>query len=108
MPTRSGKRYLIWRPGDLCDYCRAIQGFILTKTLIINVAHVGNIVKKMGIMTMSKEFGDKCRQWAKDNTVDEITRKFILRNKNISDQHLYNLLTGIFINTKNIFLLKLV
>ena len=21
MPTRSGKRYLIWRPGDLCDYC---------------------------------------------------------------------------------------
>ena len=28
---------------------------------------------KKGIMT-SKEFGDKCRKWAKDNTVDEITR----------------------------------
>ena len=48
----------------------------------------------------SKEFGNKCKQWAKDNTVDKDLQKFILKNKNISDQHLFNFLTGIFINTK--------
>jgi len=48
----------------------------------------------------SKEFGDKCRQWAKENTVDEDLKKFILKNKNITDQHLFNFLTSIFISTK--------
>ena len=51
-------------------------------------------------MITSKEFGDKCRQWAKDNTVDKELEKFILKNKNISDQHLFNFLTGIFVNIK--------
>ena len=97
MPTRSGKRYLIWRPGDLCHSCPGNPRYYSYKNFDYKCSSCWEYCVKNDIMT-SKEFGDKCRQWAKDNTVDEDLRKFILKNKNITDQHLFNLLTGILQN----------
>jgi len=95
MPTRSGKYYLIWHK---CHSCPGNPRYYSHKNFDYKCSSCWEYCVKNGIMT-SKEFGDKCRQWAKDNTVDEDSRKFILKNKNITDQHLYNLLTGILQNT---------
>jgi hypothetical protein len=43
-----------------------------------------------------KEFAAKCDEWVKNNIIDEIGSKFLIKNKHISDQHLLNLLTTIF------------
>lgn len=91
MPIRSGKKYLI---QHLCNCGK----FYSCKEFSYKCSGCWNYCAKNGIMT-SKEFGDKCRQWVKDNTVDEIGSKFILKNKEISDQHLFNFLTDILKNT---------
>ena len=96
MPTRSGKRYLI---GHKCHACPGETIYYSHKNFNYKCSGCWEYCEKNGIMT-SKEFGNKCKQWAKDNTVDKDLQKFILKNKNISDQHLFNFLTGIFINTK--------
>ena len=59
MPTRSGKRYLIWRPGDLCDYCPGNTRFYSYKNFDYKCSSCWEYCVKNGIMT-SKEFGDKC------------------------------------------------
>jgi hypothetical protein len=46
-----------------------------------------------------KEFSEKCEEWAKNNTIDEFGCDFLSKNKNISDQHLLNLLSSIFNET---------
>ena len=94
MPTRNGKKYLI---SHKCHACNI--GYYSDENFDYKCSGCWEYCKKNGIMT-NKEFGEKCRQWAKDNTVEEDVRKFILRNKHISDQHLYNFLTGIFVNTE--------
>ena len=93
MPTRSGKRYLISHKCQACD-----AGYYSHENFDYKCSGCWEYCEKNGIMT-SKEFGDKCRQWAKENTIDEDGRKFILKNKHISDQHLYNFLTSIIENT---------
>jgi hypothetical protein len=91
MPIRNGKEYLIQH------FCNCGK-FYSNKEFSYKCSGCWNYCAKNGIMT-SKEFGDKCNKWANDNIIDEIGRKFILKNKNISDQHLYNLLTKILENT---------
>lgn len=94
MPTRSGKGYLI---SHKCHACNV--GYYSHKNFDYKCSGCWEYCVKNGIMT-GTEFGEKCRQWAKDNIVDEEGRKFILKNKNITDHHLFNLLTGILVNTK--------
>ena len=96
MPTRSGKRYLIWHK---CHSCPGSSRYYSHENFNYKCSSCWEYCEKNGIMT-SKEFGGKCRQWAKENTVDEDLKKFILKNKNFTDQHLFNLLTNIFISTK--------
>jgi len=96
MPTRSGKKYLI---PHQCHSCPGEEKYYSNKSFDYKCSSCWEYCKKNGMIT-SKEFGDKCRQWAKDNTVDKELEKFILKNKNISDQHLFNFLTGIFVNIK--------
>ena len=96
MPTRSGKRYLI---PHKCQRCPAELQYYSHKNYNYKCSDCWEYCVKNGIMT-SKEFGEKCREWAKNNTVDEDIRGLILKNKNITDLHLYNLLTGILINTR--------
>ena len=93
MPLRSGKRYLI---SHKCHCCNG--GYYSHRNFDYKCSDCWNYCRKNDIMTTA-EFGDKCRQWVKDNIVDEEGRKFILRNKHISDQHLFNFLVGIFENT---------
>jgi hypothetical protein len=93
MSTRSGKRYLISHICHVCD-----MGYYSCENFDYKCSGCWEYCEKNGIMT-SKEFGDKCRQWVKDNIVDEEGRNFILKNKHISDQHLFNFLTGILQNT---------
>ena len=92
MPLRSGKKYLILH---LCHSCNG--GYYSNPKFDYKCSDCWEYCEKNGIMT-GTEFGEKCRQWAKDNIVDEIGRKFILRNKHISDQHLFSFLTGILQN----------
>ncbi len=89
MPTRSGRIYLIPHQCYSCD-----MGYYTSENFNYKCSSCWGYCEKNGIMS-NKEFGDKCRQWVKDNTVDEDLRKFILKNKNITDQHLFNLLTNI-------------
>ena len=91
MPIRSGKEYLI---HHLCNCGK----FYSCKEFSYKCSGCWNYCEKNGIMT-SKEFGDKCRKWVKDNTVDEIGRKIILKNKEMSDQRLFNFLTDILKHT---------
>ena len=93
MPTRSGREYLIAHKCQSCD-----RGYYSHKNFDYKCSGCWDFCMKNGIMT-STEFGDKCRAWAKDNTLDDDGQKFILGNRNISDQHLYNLLTSIFEHT---------
>ena len=85
MTTRSGKRYLI--SHKCCQYYSNK-----------NFDYKCGGCQTNGIMT-SKEFGDKCRKWAKNNTIGSWGRDFILKNKHISDQHLFNFLTELLKNT---------
>ena len=94
MPTRSGKSYLI---SHKCSACN--MGYYSHKNFDYKCSNCWEYCEKNGIMT-SSEFGDKCRLWAKNNIVDEEGRKFIVKNKHISDMHLFNLLTGILENTE--------
>ena len=93
MPLKNKKEYLV---PHLCHCCN--DGYYSHKKFDYKCSDCWDYCEKNGIMT-GKEFGDKCRQWAKENIVDETGRKFILRNKHISDQHLFNFLTEIFENT---------
>ena len=94
MPLRSGKEYLI---SHKCCACN--NDYYSHKNFDYKCSGCWEYCEKNGIMT-GTEFGDKCRQWAKDNIVGEEGRKFILKNKHISDQHLFNFLTCIFENTE--------
>ena len=93
MPTRSGKKYLIPHKCHGCDF-----DYYSHKNFDYKCSSCWEYCEKNGIMS-SKEFGDKCRQWAKDNIVGPTGKHFILKNKNISDQHLLNLLAEIFEHT---------
>ena len=63
MPTRSGKRYLISHKCHACD-----MDYYSHKNFNYKCSGCWEYCEKNGIMT-STEFGNKCRQWAKDNTV---------------------------------------
>ena len=65
MPTRSGKKYLIPHKCHGCDF-----DYYSHKNFDYKCSSCWEYCEKNGIMS-SKEFGDKCRQWAKDNIVDE-------------------------------------
>lgn len=91
MPLRNGKEYL---KSHLCK-CRNLYS---NKEFDYKCSECFNYLSKNGIMT-SKEFSDKCNEWARNNAVDEIGGNFLLKNKNITDQHLLNLLTMIFKET---------
>lgn len=93
MPTRSGKKYLISHKCHGCDF-----DYYSHKNFDYKCSSCWEYCEKNGIMS-SKEFGDKCRQWVKDNIVGPTGKHFILKNKNISDQHLLNLLVEIFEHT---------
>jgi hypothetical protein len=93
MPLRSGKRYLI---SHKCHACNS--GYYSHQNFNYKCSGCWEYCEKNGIMT-SKEFGDKCRQWATDNIIDENGRKFILKNKHMTDKHLFNFLTEILEHT---------
>ena len=93
MTTRSGKRYLISHKCHTCDI-----GYYSHKNFDYKCSGCWEYCQKNDIMT-SKEFGDKCRKWTKNNTIGAGGRMFILKNKHISDQHLFNFLTELFKNT---------
>ena len=93
MTTRSGKKYLL---PHMCNKCN--KGFHSNPMFDYKCSDCWDFCKKNGIMT-NKEFGEKCRQWVRDNVVDEYGRVFILKNKDIPDKHLFILLTGIVENT---------
>ena len=91
MPLRNGKKYL---KTHLCK-CGNLYS---NKEFDYKCSECFNYLSKNGIMT-GKEFSDKCNEWVKNNTVDEIGIKFLSNNKNITDQHLLNLLTLILKQT---------
>lgn len=90
MPLRSGKKYLI------LHQCHC--GYYSHQSFDYKCSDCWDYCAKNGIMTTA-EFGEKCEEWVKNNVIDEEGRHFILRNKNISDQHLFNFLVGIYENT---------
>lgn len=96
MPTRSGKRYL--KPHK-CQSCPKESAYYSNEKFDYKCSECWNYCKKNDILG-KKEFVKKCNQWVKENTVDEYSRWFILRNKHVSDQHLFNILTSILINSK--------
>ena len=91
MPLRNGKEYLTLHQ---CE-CRK---FYSNKDFDYKCSDCFNYLSKNGIMT-GKEFSDKCNKWVKNNTIDVVGRLFLLKNKNITDQHLLNLLSMIFKET---------
>ena len=99
MPTRSGKSYLISHKcnGANCRDMEQHLKYYSHENFNYKCSSCWEYCEKNGIMT-SKEFGDKCREWARENTVDKDFGTFILKNKHISDKHLFNFLTSIFIN----------
>ena len=88
MPLRNGKNYL---KQHLC-HC---QNLYSNKDFDYKCSECFNYLSKNGIMS-GKEFATKCNEWVENNIIDEIGRKFLISNKDISDQHLLNLLTTIF------------
>jgi len=88
MPLRNGKQYLKFH---LCNCGK----FYSNKEFDYKCSECFNYLSKNGIMT-GQEFSDKCDEWVKNNTVDKIGSDFLVKNKNITDQHLLNLLTLIF------------
>lgn len=95
MPLRSGKGYLILHK---CYACKGTPKYYSHKNFDYKCSDCWEYCKKNGIMT-NKEFGKKCKEWAKDNIVQESLETFIIKNKHISDQHLFNFLTQILENT---------
>lgn len=93
MPTRSGKKYIISHKCQACDV-----GYYSHKNFNYKCSDCWDYCAKNGIMN-GVEFGKKCEEWAKDNILDEYGCKFILKNRFISDLHLFNFLTGILENT---------
>lgn len=91
MPIRNGKEYLI---QHLCKCGK----FYSNKDFDYKCSECFNHLAKNGIMS-NKEFSDKCNEWVKNNVIDEEGKKFILKNKKISDQHLFNFLNEILENT---------
>ena len=91
MSLRNGKEYL--KP-HLCS----CGDFYSNKEFEHKCSGCFNYLSKNGIMT-SQEFSDKCDEWVKNNTVDETGSEFLVKNKNITDQHLLNLLT-VILNTQ--------
>ena len=79
MPLRSGKKYLILH---LCHSCNG--GYYSNKKFDYKCSDCWDYCQKNGIMTV-KEYGEKCEEWAINNTIDEVGRKFILKNIYISD-----------------------
>lgn len=91
MPLRNGKTYLtshLCKCGDLYS----------NKDFDYKCSECFNYLDKNGIMS-GKEFSEKCKEWVKNNTIDEFGCDFLSKNKNISDQHLLNLLSSIFNET---------
>jgi hypothetical protein len=91
MPLRNGKTYL---KSHTCKCGK----FYSNKEFDYQCSDCFNYLTKNGIMT-SKEFSNKCDEWVTNNKIDEFGRKFLIQNKNITDQHLLNLLIAIFDNT---------
>lgn len=91
MPLRNGKEYLTIH---LCK-CKK---FYSNKEFDYKCSECFGYLIKNGIVS-SKEFSDKCTEWAENNTIDKIGYDFLLKNKHISDQHLLNLLTCILTET---------
>lgn len=91
MPLKNGKQYLI---PHLCK----CGNFYSNKEFDYKCSDCFNYLSKNGIMT-SKEFSDKCNEWVKNNIIDKFGSDFLLKNKNITDQHLLNLLSNIFTET---------
>lgn len=96
MPTRSGKEYLI---SHECQSCPPSQRYYSNKKFNYKCSDCWKYCEKNGIMT-NKEFVQKCRTWARKNTVQWPLKKFILKKKYISDVQLFYLLSGIFVNEK--------
>ena len=93
MPLRSEQKYLILHKCYACN-----NNYYSDKNFDYKCSGCWGYCTKNNIMT-GTEFGEKCEEWARNNVVDEDGRHFILTNKYISDQHLFNFLTGIFENT---------
>ena len=93
MPLRSGKKYLI---PHICHSCNG--GYYSNPNFDYKCSDCWDYCQKNGIMN-GVEFGKKCEEWAKDNILDKDGCKFILKNRFISDLHLFNFLTGILENT---------
>lgn len=91
MPLRNGKKYLI---SHLCK-CGDLYS---NEKFDYKCSECFEYLTKNGIMT-SKEYSDKCDEWVKNNTIGETGRLFLLKNKNITDLHLFNLLTSILETT---------
>jgi len=91
MPLRNGKKYLI---SHLCK-CGDLYS---NEKFDYKCSECFEYLTKNGIMT-SKEYSDKCDEWVKNNTIGETGRLFLLKNKNITDLHLFNLLTSILDTT---------
>ena len=91
MPLRNGKNYL---KQHLC-HC---QNLYSNKDFDYKCSECFNYLSKNGIMS-GKQFAAKCNEWVQNNIIDEIGRKFLISNKDISDQHLFNFLTEILENT---------
>jgi hypothetical protein len=95
MPLRSGKGYLI---PHKCNACPCTPKYYSHKNFDYKCSDCWEYCKKNSIIT-NKEFGKKCKEWAKDNIVKESLETFIIKNKHISDQHLFNFLTQILEST---------
>lgn len=91
MPLRNGKEYLT---SHLCK-CSVLYS---NEMFDYKCSECFDLLTKNGIMS-SKEYSYKCDEWVKNNIVDYVGRTFLERNKNITDQHLLNLLIAIFDNT---------
>lgn len=93
MPLRNGKTYLISHMCQSCD-----RNYHSNPKFDYKCSVCWGYCEKNGIMT-GKDFGNKCIQWSKDNIVGPVGKHFILKNRHISDQHLFNFLTEILENT---------
>jgi len=91
MPLRNGKKYLK-------DHICKCKKFYSNELFDYKCSDCFDYLTKNGIMT-GMEFSNKCDEWVKNNIIDEIGSNFLLKNKNITDQHLLNLLTLIFKET---------